>query len=218
MVYQAVLFDLDGTLLDTLLDLGLAMNAVLRRYGFPEHELEEYRYFVGEGMENLVRRALPEPQRDETTVAQGLAAMRAEYDQRWQEHTRPYPGIPEMLDELSARGLKMAILSNKPDDFVKMCVARLLPHWRFESVLGMRPGRPRKPDPGGALEIAASLAMSPATFLYLGDTRIDMQTANAAGMFSVGALWGFRPAAELSAAGAKMLISQPGELLKLVER
>jgi len=214
--FQAVLFDLDGTLLDTLDDLANSMNSVLRGWGFPEHGREQYKVFVGDGVENLVRRSLPEDRREEARVAEGVAAMREEYTKRWAELTQPYPGIPDLLDGLSQRGVRMAVLSNKPDDFAKLMVAALLPQWRFEAVLGVRPGVPRKPDPGAALEIAKGLGVEPAAFLYLGDTNTDMKTAVSAGMFPVGALWGFRPGHELTANGAKRLIQNPPDLLGLL--
>ncbi|RLA90014.1 MAG: HAD family hydrolase [Deltaproteobacteria bacterium] len=216
MRYQAVIFDLDGTLLDTLADLAASMNHVLARFGLPTHAVEAYKYFVGGGMENLARRALPEERRDETTVAQCFAALMADYNQRWIEHTHPYPGIPELLEGLTARRIRMTILSNKPDDFSKMCVAQLLSDWQFELVVGVRPEGPIKPDPAGALEIAAALKLPPSAFLYLGDTSTDMQTATAAGMFAVGALWGFRTAQELTSNGARVLIARPPELLDLL--
>lgn len=213
MPYQAVLFDLDGTLLDTLADLGNAMNRVLAAQGLPGHPLEAYRYFVGEGARLLVTRSLPENRRDAATIAACLAAFQADYDQNWQVETKPYPGIPEMLDALTARGLKLAVLSNKPHDFTRRCVHELLPRWTFNPVFGLRETVPRKPDPAGALEIAACLNIPPANFLYLGDTAIDMQTARAAGMFPVGALWGFRSAEELAESGAEVLLEEPVGLL-----
>ncbi len=216
MKYRAVLFDLDGTLLDTLADLGNSMNSVLARAGWPEHSLADYKYYIGDGVDNLVRRVLPENRRDAATINEYVAALREEYGRRWAEQSCPYPGIPDLLDTLQVRGLKMAILTNKMDDFAGRVVARLLPGWRFESVLGDRPGFPRKPDPAGALDIAVRLGLSPAEFLYLGDTGIDMQTARAAGMMAVGALWGFRPAEELRAGGAEVLIERPAELLRLL--
>ncbi|MBW1918026.1 MAG: HAD family hydrolase [Deltaproteobacteria bacterium] len=216
MAYKAVMFDLDGTLLDTLQDLADSMNSVLDHFGFPIHQVEAYKYFVGGGMENLARRALPEDQRDEVTVAQCFAALMADYNQRWTKHTHTYPGVPELLDALTTAGLRMAILSNKPDDFSKKCVARVLPGWHFEKVVGVRPGGPIKPDPAAALEIASDLGLPPAEFLYLGDTGTDMQTAAAAGMFPVGALWGFRTAEELTRSGARVLIARPTDLLELL--
>jgi phosphoglycolate phosphatase len=216
MTYQAVLFDLDGTLLDTLADLGNAMNRVLAGRGFPTHPLDAYRYFVGEGARILVTRALPADRRDEATIESCLAAFAADYDQNWQVETQPYPGVAELLDALIARGLKLAVLSNKPHEFTVRCVSQLLPHWTFDAVLGQREGVPRKPDPAGAFEIAAQLKIPPANFLYLGDTFVDMETARAAGMFPVGVLWGFRPAEELQESGAQALIARPGELVGLL--
>lgn len=216
MPYQAVLFDLDGTLLDTLADLGNAMNRVLAARSLPIHPLEAYRYFVGEGARLLATRTLPENLRDEATIDACLAAFRADYDQNWQVETKPYPGVTNMLDALTARGLKLAVLSNKPHEFTQRCIGEFLPRWAFDPVLGLRETVPRKPDPAGAFEIAASLNIPPANFLYLGDTAIDMQTARAAGMFPVGALWGFRTAEELMESGAQVLIEEPMELVKLL--
>ncbi|MHC1725523.1 MAG: HAD family hydrolase [Syntrophobacteraceae bacterium] len=215
--FPAVLFDIDGTLLDTLQDLADSMNGTLVRFGFQIHETDAYRYFVGDGMENLVRRTLPASVRTNADViSQCLEVMRETYGRKWKEKSRPYPGIPELLDALTARQIKLAVLSNKPDDFTQKVIKELLPAWKFEIVLGERPSIPRKPDPTSALEIADRLGLKPGSFLYLGDTATDMITANAAGMFPVGALWGFRTAEELIASGAKKLIQRPAELLELL--
>lgn len=215
--FRAVLFDLDGTLLDTLQDLTDAMNSVLLRSGFAIHPLEAYKYFVGDGMATLVRRALPEPpSNDEATVSTCLAAMKEEYRRRWMEQTRPYPGIPELLDQLAARQIQLSILSNKPDEFTRLMVEKLLPAWHFECVFGERPGVPRKPNPAAALEIAACCQLPVEAFAYLGDTATDMITATAAGMVAIGVLWGFRPAEELAASGARTLISKPADFLELL--
>jgi len=216
MKYRAVLFDLDGTLLDTLDDLADSMNAALGRLGFPSHEVVAYKYFVGDGIINMARRALPEEHRDEVTVARCARLLREEYAKRWADKARPYDGIPELLDALSERGIRMAVLSNKPDDFTRICVSRLLSGWRFEAVVGVSDSVPPKPDPKGALEVAARLHIPPGGFLYLGDTNTDVKTAVAAGMYPVGALWGFRTADELLANGARVLIEKPGDLLELL--
>ena len=216
MAYRAVLFDLDGTLLDGLEDIASSANRVLGHFGFPQHELVAYKYFVGDGMEALALRILPSSHRDATTVAKVVACIDSEYSQHWLDTTRPYDGIPELLQALTVRSIKMAVLSNKPDDFAKPMVFRLLPHWRFEVVLGARPSVPRKPDPAAALEIAEHLNIFPSEFLYLGDTDTDMKTAEAAGMCPIGVLWGFRTADELVASGAKALISNPIDLLKIL--
>ena len=216
MKFKAVLFDLDGTLLDTIEDLADSMNIVLGRMGFPTHKVEAYKYYVGDGVRDLALRALPEGHRDEETVKECIAAMRQEYGNRWDKKTRPYPGIPELLDAVTARGVKMAVLSNKPDATTKVVVAKLMPRWRFDYVAGERAGIPRKTDPAAALSIAEQLGIPPQEWLYLGDTNTDMKTACAAGMYPVGALWGFRTADELLASGAKVLIKYPTELLTLL--
>ncbi len=214
--FRAVLFDLDGTLLNTLEDLANAVNTGLLQLGFPRHEREEYRYFVGEGREVMARLALPPANRAPDLVDRLCAIIDAEYTAHWADHTRPYPGIAAMLDEVAACGLAMAILSNKPQEFTVSNVAGLLSRWHFAVVAGSLPGRPNKPDCTRALEIAAQLQIPADAFLYLGDSGIDMQTATAAGMYPVGALWGFRDAAELNRSGARKLISQPTQLLELL--
>ena len=215
MVYRAVLFDIDGTLLDTLKDIATSANTVLARHGFPEHKLEDYKYFVGEGMEALAMRILPEDRLDEATVSNVVSEINGEYDLHWADTTHPYEGIPELLRKLTDRSLKLAVLSNKPDDSAKLNIYRLLPDWHFEAVLGVSSSRPRKPDPAGALEISRLLNIPSREFIYVGDTNTDMITAKTAGMYPVGVLWGFRTADELLAAGARSLISSPLDLLKL---
>jgi phosphoglycolate phosphatase len=216
MSYQAVLFDLDGTLLDTLTDLGDATNHALRRLGCPEHPRGDFKYFIGDGVETLMRRVLPKDRCDAATMAACASLMRTEYAKCWAATTRPYAGISELLDALAARGIPMAVLSKKPDEFTKLCVAQLLPDRPFVAVLGASPAMPRKPDPAGAREIARRLGLAPRDIVYLGDTNTDMQTAIAAGMFPVGALWGFRAADELITSGAKMLVEKPMDLLRIL--
>jgi len=217
MRFRAVLFDLDGTLLDTIEDLTDSMNAVLNLLGFPGHGVEDCKRFVGDGMEVFARRALPENHSDEATVANCVAAMREEYRKRWAQKTRPYNGIPELLDALAARNLRMAILSNKPDDSTKAMVSELLPRWSFDPVAGALPTVPKKPDPTMAIAIAKQLDIPVEEFLYLGDTATDMKTARAAEMFPVGALWGFRAASELRAGGAEVLVGHPTDVLQLLQ-
>ncbi len=207
---RAVIFDLDGTLVDSLGDIASAMNEVLERHGFPSHPLPAYRRFVGDGMERLVRRALPPV--DEETVARVLEDMRGTYARHALRTTRPYPGVPDLLDRLAARGVPFAVLTNKPHDAAVAMVRALLGRWRFAAVRGAVPGRPRKPDPAGALEIARRLGVAPEGCLFVGDTPTDMATAGAAGMVPVGVLWGFRTEPELRGAGARFLLEQPLEL------
>jgi phosphoglycolate phosphatase len=216
MIYRAVLFDIDGTLLDTLRDIASSANSVLARFGFPQHKLEAYKYFVGDGMETLAARILPHHQRHENMINKVVKEMNKEYSLHWADTTCPYAGIPELLQELAARGIKMAVLSNKPDSSARLTISKLLPDWHFELILGVSPSVPRKPNPSGALQIARHLNIKQGEFLYLGDTNTDMATARAAGMYPVGALWGFRTADELLENGAQTLISNPLDLLKIL--
>ena len=216
MDYQAVLFDLDGTLLDTIEDLAEAMNVALAALNCPPRTVDECRFFVGDGVESFARRSLPPERRDAQSVRGCVERMQADYTTRWTAKTRPYDGVGELLNGLSDRGLATAVLSNKPDEFTRKMVGHFLPEGRFRMVLGAREGVPKKPDPSAAIEIASQLAIAPSSFLYLGDTDTDMRTAIAAGMFAVGATWGFRPREELTANGARMLIDRPEQLLTLV--
>lgn len=208
---DAVIFDLDGTLADSLADIGGAMNEMLASHGLPTHGLDAYKSFVGEGVENLTRRALPEDRRLE--LARYLDEYRARYAQRIARETRPYPGIPELLDALVERKLALAVLSNKRDDFTVELVKQLFGRWPFRCVRGERAGTPRKPDPTSALQVAAELGCAPARIAFVGDTAIDMKTARAAGMRAVGVTWGFRPERELIGAGAQVVIARPEQLL-----
>lgn len=214
--FEAVLFDLDGTLLDTLEDLGDSMNAVLEARGFPGHGLEAYRYFVGDGIEKLVWRTLPEESRDAETVAAAVEEMRAAYGQRWNVKSRPYDGVDVLLLELRAAGLRLVVYSNKPDAFTQLCVEELLDPQDFEIVRGALEGWPCKPDPAAAIAIAGEMGLPPGRFLYLGDTNTDMKTALGAGMYPVGAAWGFRSAEELVESGAEVVIEHPEALLELL--
>ena len=217
MPYKAILFDLDGTLLDTLKDIGNAANRVLAGKGFPTHELDAYRYFVGDGTAMLINRALPEEKRNDDVIRACLTEFLEDYGRNWNVKTLPYEGIPEMLDALNHRGLKMAILSNKPHEFTKQCATKLLSNWNFDVVIGQRNGVPPKPDPAGALEVAKRLNIPPAGFLYIGDSGVDMKTAVASGMFPVGALWGFRSMEELKDNGSLALVDRPSEILRLLD-
>ena len=214
---KCVLFDLDGTLVDSLADLADSMNRVLTRQGLPPHPVQAYRYFVGNGITKLVQRALPAEAQRQDIVQDCARKMREEYAMHWADTTRPYPGIAQLLDTLAIRGIQMAILSNKPDELTQEVVRRLLPNWHFAVIAGARETIPRKPDPAGALRIANLLHLDPADFLYLGDTNTDMQTARAARMFAIGALWGFRTAGELKEHGAQALLTMPMELCPLLD-
>lgn len=216
---QAVLFDLDGTLLDSLADLAASGNAVLRKRGLPEHPEAAYRRFVGAGMATLVRRIFPPG----TLAGEGpafeeaLGDYQAEYARRWRDRTRLYDGVSGLLDALVHRGVALGVVSNKSHPFTRQCVETFLGDWPWAVVLGQRQGIPHKPDPAGALEAAETLGLRPADCAFVGDSGIDMETGSRAGMRTVGVLWGFREAAELRAAGAGALIREPMDLLPLLE-
>jgi len=216
MTFKSVIFDLDGTLLDTLDDISDSANAVLARNGYPTHTKNEYRFFVGDGAPVLVRRVLPEAARTETTIQRLYQEFRSEYGRNWKTKTRPYDGVPAMLDRLGRGGFKLAVLSNKPDDFTKMCVVELLSTSRFDIVSGQRDEVPPKPDPTGALWITRELGVIPGECMFVGDTSIDIKTAVAAGMKPVGVAWGFRPVEELESAGADRILEAPGDIFSLL--
>ena len=214
---EAVLFDLDGTLVDSLADLARSVNTVLVARGHAPHPTSTYRRFVGEGIVELVRRALGPGAAgaEELDVCVGL--VRVEYGSSWDRATRPYPEMASTLAALRARGLKLAVLSNKPHPVTVQVTERFFGPDAFDAVLGAEAGFPRKPAPAGALDLARRMEVAPCRWLYVGDTAIDMLTARAAGMTPLGVLWGFRDADELRGAGAMRLIQAPGEILKVVD-
>ena len=199
MKTSLVIFDLDGTLLDTIGDLAVACNAVLGVRGLPQHTYEEYCHFVGNGILRLVERALPEPLRTPETVAAVRADFVKYYTEHIDAHTRPYDGIPELIAELARRGVALAF-----------------PGATVAAVLGLRPGVPLKPSPAVVEEILARTGTAREEVLYVGDSGVDIETAAAAGVRSAGVTWGFRDRAELIAAGARHLVDRPGELLELL--
>ena len=211
---KAVVFDLDGTLVDSIGDLADAMNASLAEHGHAPRTVDECKRFVGDGARRFVERAVPGIAADR--VESVLEGFRRHYTKCWAAQTRAYDGVPELLDGLTARGMKLAVLSNKIEEFTAVMVRELLSRWQFAAVRGERVGTPRKPDPAGALAIAGELGVTPAECAYLGDTSTDMETAVGAGMLPVGVLWGFRDAAELSSSGAVHLIAHPLELLPII--
>ncbi len=215
---RAVIFDLDGTLADTLADIAGAMNRALASLGLPARAHDEYRGMIGDGAANLARRALADggAPADDRLAEEALRRFRAEYGERLIVATVPYPGIPELLDALVARRVPMAILSNKPDLPTRRIVDRLFARWPWVAVQGEVPARPRKPDPASTLAIAAATGIPPSDWALVGDGPADMKAARAAGMRAVAATWGFRSRAELAAAGAQAFIDQPADLLALL--
>jgi phosphoglycolate phosphatase len=212
---RAAVFDLDGTLLDTLEDIAHAMNSALVALGAPAHPLHDYRRFVGEGLDVLAFRTLPSDRRDEGTVARCVAVMREEYAKCWARATKPYDGIPELLAELRRRSVRCAVFSNKAHDFVRMIVSHFFGETAFEIVIGAG-AFPKKPDPAAALHIAKTMAIGTESFMYVGDSDADMQTATRAGMYPIGALWGFRTEEELLANGARTVVRYPQEIVSII--
>lgn len=212
---QAVLFDLDGTLADSLRDIAEALNHALALHGLPTLSLARVRESVGAGTAVLVRLAAAgqSPARYDSL----LAELRRYYLAHPHVHTRAYPGVAGLLAALVQRSLRLGVLSNKPHDLTCAIVAELFPTIPFGAVVGQRAGQPLKPDPGSALAMASELGVAPAECLFVGDSGIDMQTACAAGMLPVGVLWGFRDRSELCAAGARILLERPAELLEQLD-
>ncbi len=216
LCFDAVCFDLDGTLLNTLQDIADAANEVLLEHGCPTFPTDDYRYMIGDGVVVLFQRALPPERQDPKLVEQCAQQFRQKYAECWNVHTRPYPGVPELLDELTGLGVELAVLSNKPHHHTVDCVEEYLGRWPFRAVVGQREDVPPKPDPRGARLVLAKLGLPPHRVLYLGDTPTDMQTARTAGMFPVGALWGYRSREELLEAGAAALVEEPAQVLALL--
>ena len=213
--YQAVIFDLDGTLLNTLEDLKDSVNYALRMYHKKERSLEEVRNFVGNGVEKLVQRALM-PEQDEKTFTEVFAVFKAYYEEHCNDKTCLYPGIAELLTSLQKKGIKTAIVSNKMQEGVDV-----LYHLYFEKYLkvaiGASEGIRKKPAPDTAREALRLLQVSEKDALYVGDSDVDIATARNAGMDCVSVTWGFRTVEELQAAGAAAMINRPEELLALIE-
>ncbi len=210
---RAIIFDLDGTLLDTIADIADSVNAVMIRRGFPIRTDDEYKQIIGEGIERFIYNALPHDRRYPELIQACVTEMRAEYALRYQLKTKPYPEIPALLNQLTEMQIKIAVLSNKPDDFTVTMVQHLLPSWKFDPIWGQRMTMPPKPDPQSALEIARYHSVQPAECLFIGDSEIDIITARSAGMVAVAAGWGFRNPSDLKSAGADVLIMNPIALL-----
>ena len=213
---EAVIYDLDGTLADTLEDIADAMERVLARHGLPGHSYDAYRLMIGRGLRNLAAEALPAQRRSGELVALVHAGMLEEYGAHPLVKTRLYPGVAELVGGLQDAGLRQAVLSNKADALTQRIVAGLFDDDVFTVVVGARPDLPLKPDPAAALLVAERLAAPPPRIAYLGDSDVDMLTAAAAGMLPVGAAWGFRSREELLASGARVVVEHPRRLLELL--
>ncbi|MDE5790692.1 MAG: HAD family hydrolase [Muribaculaceae bacterium] len=212
---KLVIFDLDGTLLNTIADLGNACNYALRMMGYSEHALSTYNYMVGNGVRKLIQRA--EPDADEETVDKLLSIFREYYDQHCTDETIPYPGIPELLKDLTERQISIGVTSNKYEAAVEKIVKHYFPDIPFVALLGQIEERPAKPDPSIVFALLNEFPTPKREILYVGDSAVDMETARRACVESVGVTWGFRPVSELRKAYADHIVNRPSEILKLTE-
>ncbi len=211
-MYKLVIFDLDGTLADSLADLGNACNDALEHFGYPVHEIEKYRYFVGNGVPELIRRTLPENERSEENIARVKAVFDGIYGRTYDKYTRPYDGIPELLAALRENGILIAVASNKPDEFTQKIVSGMFGNV-FSYVSGKKEGFEKKPHPQIALHIMEKLGALPEETLFAGDSSVDMQTAENAGCRSIGCTWGFRTRDELMENNAFYIADSPSDIL-----
>lgn len=214
MNYQAVIFDLDGTLIDTLQDLTNSVNYAMAHYGLPKHTASAVRQMVGNGNRMLMTRALPADK--QPFLEEAFAMQRDYYQDHLLDFSRPYQGIVPTIDTLKSQGVKLAVLSNKLDHFTQPIINILFPAGTFDIVFGHREGLPLKPDPTSVLEIVQKLNLPPERIAYVGDTAIDMQTARNAGTFSIGVTWGFRDRPELEAHQADVIIDHPEQIPPIV--
>ncbi|MDR0997754.1 MAG: HAD family hydrolase [Treponema sp.] len=216
MKYRCVIFDLDGTLVDTLEDIAASMNRALEGRGFPPLGLEAYKKIVGWGIGRLAFNALPEQNRNEETVALVAGEARRFYTEKPLIHSRPYPGMADLAAELRRRKIRTAVLSNKPDSLCQTVVEGLFPRGTFDLVQGEISGLPRKPDPTIAWDMLVQLERTPRETIFMGDSEIDMETAIKAGSFPLGVDWGFRSRETLEKSGAARIIGKPEELLGML--
>ncbi len=218
MRYDAVIFDLDGTLLDTINYISECTNTVLARNSLPEHRVEQYKSFVGDGMTKLIERAVPERERTKNKIELFEREMKDIYHSRGPEKIKPFPGIVDMLETLSSKGIALAVLSNKLHRFTVEHIERIIPQIPFQEVRGAMESIPLKPSPEGAFAIAEKMGLDRARILFVGDMVADILTAANAGMASVGVLWGFSDRETLVKAGATFTIKSPGELIRLIDQ
>ncbi len=216
MEVKAVLFDLDGTLVNSLCDLADSVNFALTEYGFPTHETEKFKYFIGDGMAKLIERVLPEDKRDDETLNEVLDTFMDRYRSHFADKTVAYGGIAELVKALNKQGFKLAIISNKAQEMAVEVVDKVLSGLAFDIVCGKREGYPTKPDPTLTLEIIEELGVKPEECVFIGDSGMDMAVAKNAKVKSIGVLWGFREKKELRENGADYIVSSPDEILGII--
>ena len=213
---KLAIFDLDGTLLNTIEDLGYAANHALQAHGYPTHSIASYPFFVGNGVRRLIERVLPEDARTEATIDRLLVTFKEYYNDHNTDYTKPYEGIPELLSLLSSRGVAIAVASNKYQAATEKLISHFFPTLSFIAVEGQKEGVPVKPDPSIVFEILAKAKTPKADTIYIGDSGVDMETARRACVDSVGVTWGFRPEKELVENHADTIVNSPGYIEKLV--
>ena len=216
MKFKGVIFDLDGTLVDSLEDIADAMNSVLQNDNYPTHSYQEYQYFIGSGLRNLVYKSLPDRHNSETQIEHYYQLMVEEYSNNCTHRTKPYDGIIELLNSLLDLNMKLSVFSNKSSDLTKKIVNELFPRY-FNPIVGLSLESLKKPNPFEALEISKSLGLQPEEMIFVGDSGIDMQTATNANMHAVGVFWGYRPEIELIANGAKQILNHPTDLIQILQ-
>lgn len=213
---KLIIFDLDGTLLNTINDLGKSCNYILEQQGFPTHPLQAYRFFVGNGVSKLIERALPETQRSPEFVEKLRKQFVEYYSIHSEDETAPYPGIMKMLKELESKQIKLAVASNKFIEGTQSLVQKFFPDIQFVSVLGQREGIPVKPDPQIVYDVMREAGITNKNeILYAGDSGADMQTCENSGIKGIGVLWGFRSKEELLENGAEYIVEDPSEIVQL---
>ena len=213
---KLIVFDLDGTLLNSLEDLADSANHVLEQHRFPTHPVDAYRYFVGDGVSKLIERILPLEERNEAQIEQCRQEFVVYYKVHMEDKTSVYNGVTELLNALKKGGLKIAVATNKVHIAVKPLMEKYFHDIRFDSMIGQREGIPVKPHPQIMYDILKETGCEPSETLHIGDTATDMQLAHNAGVTPVGVLWGYRPLEELQEAGAKHIIKQPADLLEII--
>jgi phosphoglycolate phosphatase len=216
MKFKSVIFDLDGTLVDTLEDISCSVNRALEDFHFPAHNKESYLPMIGWGWRKLCIQALPQESRNEEIVQQIFDTAFRYYKEAPAAFSKPYQGIPELLSALQQAKIKTAVLTNKLDSLAKNIIAELFPTGTFSAVFGEREGIPRKPDPAAVWEILMELDSAPRENIFVGDSEVDIETAKAAGCHAVGVSWGFRDRSVLEQAGAERIIDKPNDLLKII--
>lgn len=212
--HKIVIFDLDGTLINSLPDISAAGNKMLQKYGKASHTIDEYKYFVGNGSKRLVERILPDF--SEEQQAEALDIYKEFYQNDLVVNTTAYPGIPETLKSLKERGIKIAVCTNKHFSAVNEILGKVFPDIEFDAVAGERPGIPKKPDPTNVNNILQEIGIDKSDAVYVGDSDVDMETGCRVGVMTVGVLWGYRPLDNMVQGGGKIFISTPSALLDII--